>query len=107
TSATQFPLQQSNGDRKSPLPFKKNFEPTIEEDENEDSDEASIDDAVSLQDKILDWMDISIWLSKDVVFDEEGVPYFETSANWSIAGVIRWLFYNPFYPEFTSLQQFS
>ncbi|OEU20530.1 Clc chloride channel, partial [Fragilariopsis cylindrus CCMP1102] len=26
--------------------------------------------------------------------------------NWSVAGIIRWLFYNPFYPEFTSLQQF-
>jgi hypothetical protein len=110
-TGSQFPLQQPNigqylgsKNRKSPQPF-KNVEPTIEEDDDEDSDAS--DDFVALSDRIMDWMDLSLWLSKDVSFDEEGVPYFEPSTNWTCAGIIRWLFYNPFYPEFTSLQQFS
>jgi H+/Cl- antiporter ClcA len=77
--------------------------PTIDEDEegSEDSKEYN-----TFCDRITKNVDISGWLSKDVVYDDEGVPYFESSTNWSVAGIIRWLFYNPFYPEFTSLQQF-
>ena len=57
--------------------------------------------------RITKQIDVSEWLSKDVVYDSEGVPSFESTSNWTVAGIIRWLFYNPLYPEFTSLQQFS
>ncbi len=77
--------------------------PTIDEDE-ESSFESRSDIHVSR--RTPEKIDITGWLSKDVVYDYDGVPYFESTTNWTIAGVIRWLFYNPLYPEFTSLQQF-
>jgi H+/Cl- antiporter ClcA len=103
-----YPTQQASNDRtyKSygsldgptiPLP------PTIDED---DESSVEIPRAVNLFDQIANMMNITAWLSKDVVYDYEGVPFFESTSNWTITGVIRWLFYNPLYPEFTSLQQF-
>ena len=110
----QYPMQQPNNGqyssygsstvRKSahrPL----NAAPTIEEDDEESTEES--DEYTPLSERIMDWVDISIWLSKDVSYDDEGVPYFEDSTNWSLAGIIRKFFYNPFYPEFTGLQQFT
>mmetsp|Transcript_3413 Transcript_3413/g.4044 ORF Transcript_3413/g.4044 Transcript_3413/m.4044 type:complete len:1163 (-) Transcript_3413:71-3559(-) len=77
--------------------------PTINED-YEGSEDSK--DYNTFSNRIMVSVDISGWLSKDVAYDDEGVPYFESTTNCSIAGIIRWLFYNPFYPEFTSLQQF-
>ncbi len=51
-------------------------------------------------------IDITAWLLKDVAYDIDGLPFFENTSNWTFAGFIRWLLYNPLYPEFTSLQQF-
>lgn len=77
--------------------------PTVHEDD-ESSVESQHDNYFSF--RITEKIDITGWLSKDVVYDHEGIPFFESTTNWTIAGIIRWLFYNPFYPEFTSLQQF-
>jgi H+/Cl- antiporter ClcA len=77
--------------------------PTIHEDD-ESSVESQRGNYFSF--RINEKIDITGWLSKDVVYDHEGIPFFDSTTNWTIAGIIRWLFYNPFYPEFTSLQQF-
>ncbi len=77
--------------------------PTIDED-----DETSIESQsdIFFSHRIPERIDIAGWLSKDVVYDYDGVPFFESTSHWTIAGIIRWLLYNPLYPEFTSLQQF-
>lgn len=74
--------------------------PTI--DENDQSSEESHETDCTIEEEGI----ISRWLSKDAIYDDEGVPYFDSTSNLTIAGGLRWLFYNPMYPEFTSLQQF-
>jgi hypothetical protein len=49
----------------------------------------------------------SDWLSSGIKFEEDGTPYFDDDLRWSLTGILRTLLYNPIYPEFTSLQQFS
>jgi hypothetical protein len=51
--------------------------------------------------------DPSDWLSSGIKFEEDGTPYFDDDLRWSLTGILRTLLYNPVYPEFTSLQQFS
>ena len=68
------------------------------------ADESSVKSNFSNQ--ITEKIDITGWLMKDVEIDDDGLPFFQGTANWKIAGIIRWLLYNPLYPEFTSLQQF-
>ena len=51
-------------------------------------------------------LDPTNWLIGDVKFADDGVPFFEESAGWTLAGMVRHFLYNPISPEFTSLQQF-
>ena len=87
---------------------RKSLSPVPVTPSNDEYDENN-EDSTNYSDLIYGIMgnvDILAWLTKDVVYDDDGVPYFEQITNWSVAGLIRWLFYNPTYPEFTSLQQF-
>lgn len=78
--------------------------PTIEEDD-EDSDEDSIVH-IPWSDKLLECLDLTAWLSQNVLLDDDGVPFFSDASMWTLPGMIRKIFYNPLHPEFTSLQQF-
>jgi hypothetical protein len=75
----------------------------------EGEDEGSEDPKAGLtfSDRLMDMLDPSEWLSSGVKLDDDGVPFFDDGASWTLAGVLRMLIYNPIYPEFTSLQQFS
>ena len=90
---------QNSRSHNSPVPLS----PTINEDDDS-SFESQGDFYASY--RIPAQIDVTEWLSKDVVYDCDGIPFFERTMTWTIAGIIRWLFYNPLYPEFTSLQQF-
>ena len=52
-------------------------------------------------------IDPTDWLCHDLSHDANGVPYFDEDTRWSLARWVRNVLYNPIYPEFTSLQQFS
>ncbi|KAG7356554.1 voltage gated chloride channel [Nitzschia inconspicua] len=104
-----LPVQQQNNsafgapkERKVP-PFLKAPEPTIEEDENEDS--VLSEDSILQSERIMDWIDFSAWLSEDIPVNEHGLP--DQSIQWTIRGIIRFVFYNPVFPEFSTLQQFT
>jgi H+/Cl- antiporter ClcA len=73
----------------------------------EQIDEDDITIRRTYSEQLLDWLDPSDWLSADVRFDSDGAPYFEDASKRTVAGIVRALLYNPVYPEFTSLQQFS
>lgn len=58
----------------------------------------------------LSWLyyDPTPWLTADVELDDDDMPYFPPSKQWTtMAGYVRHYLYNPISPEFTSLQQFS
>ena len=76
---------------------------TIDEDDNKSLE--SLDDFQAFY-RIHEKIDIAAWLLKDVAYDIDGLPFFESTSNWTFGAFIRWLLYNPLYPEFTSLQQF-
>ena len=81
---------------------RKSLSPVPVTPSNDEYDENN-EDSTNYSDLIYGIMgnvDILAWLTKDVVYDDDGVPYFEQITNWSVAGLIRWLFYNPTYPEF-------
>lgn len=55
-----------------------------------------------------EFVDVSKWLTVDVRYDDDGTPLpEEDSNNISLATFLRLILFNPIYPEFTSLQQFS
>jgi H+/Cl- antiporter ClcA len=52
-------------------------------------------------------LDPTEWLSSGVHCGEDGMPYFDDGASWTMSGMVRYWIYNPIYPEFSSSQQFS
>jgi hypothetical protein len=77
---------------------------TVPEGKEEEESEYS-EEPLKFSERFMDAVDD--WLSSGVAFDESGAPYFPDSTNWTISGIIRIVFFNPVYPEFTSLQQFT
>lgn len=63
--------------------------------------------SLSYLERLSAYLDPSDWLSSGLQFEEDGTPYFDDDLRWSLAGLLRTLLYNPVYPEFSSLQQFS
>ena len=57
--------------------------------------------------KLMELLDPTDWLLADIKYDEDDIPYFEQSSDYTLAGLVRWMLYNPEYPEFTSLQQIN
>ena len=51
-------------------------------------------------------LDPTPWLMQGVEHDSTGTPYFPRKARYTLAGVVRYCFYNPIQPEFTSMQLF-
>ena len=76
-----------------------------EEDGNDDENSESSEESLTFTQRIMDMVDD--WLSSGVEFDNEGVPKFRDSLKLTLPSIVRTLFFNPLYPEFTSLQQFS
>jgi H+/Cl- antiporter ClcA len=74
-----------------------------EEDEESEEREGSL----PFSGRLMNLLDPSDWLSADVKYDKDGTPYFDDDSRWTLAGIVRAVLYNPVYPEFTSLQQFS
>jgi hypothetical protein len=72
--------------------------------ENELEDER--DEAEERISFLMSILDPASFLMREVKFTAEGFPYFDNRAEWTIAGFIRWLLFNPISPEFTSLQLF-
>jgi H+/Cl- antiporter ClcA len=52
-------------------------------------------------------LDPTEWLSSGVQCGEDGIPFFDDGASWTMSGMVRHWIYNPIYPEFSSSQQFS
>ncbi|CAB9510153.1 chloride channel [Seminavis robusta] len=79
--------------------------PAKERFEDEPEEESEADERYSIFDLIdpTDWL--VRWLTKDAKVSPDGARYFDESAEYTIAGLVRWLFFNPYYPEFSSLQQ--
>ena len=90
-------------DQQRPSPKQMTYVGSSTEDELSD---ASLKEVADHRSRLLEWLDPTSWLTKDLKFDD-GAPYFDDSDYWTIAGMVRSLFYNPVTPEFTSLQQFS
>jgi H+/Cl- antiporter ClcA len=111
--SSRFPIQQLNDvsgstlgpgakGRKAPPIFTAQ-EPTIAEDDNEDGETS--EENICLSERIVDWVDISAWLSQDLEYNANGLPEYDPSLKWTLRGIIRFFVYNPTFPEFSSLQQ--
>jgi len=90
----------------------------LEDEDDDDEEEEEEDGSYSFQeDDTLNWtisdrvknaMDPTDFLISDAIAeDEDGHPIFDPHARWTIPSLLRHFLYNPEYPEFTSLQQFS
>lgn len=105
----QFPMQQQTISAFKPLygqdshPLFKTPEPTIEEDDDEDS--RASEDPIHISEQIMDWVDFSTWLTADFQLNDQGQP--DRSIQWTFRGIIRHVFYHPIFPEFSTLQHSS
>jgi hypothetical protein len=81
-----------------------------DEDDSESNlfgDEHSMDDSSApLYDRMTTLLDPTPWLCRNAKYDADGMPFFDDFSGWTLAGFFRHYLYNPFSPEFTSLQQF-
>jgi hypothetical protein len=81
-----------------------------DEDDSESNlfgDEHSMDDSsASLYGRMTALLDPTPWLCRNAKYDADGMPFFDDFSAWTLAGFFRHYLYNPFSPEFTSLQQF-
>jgi hypothetical protein len=91
--------RKTNGSKHFPIQYAT--APEGKEDEESEYSEESL----NLLERLMDAVDD--WLSSGVAFDKSGAPYFPDSTKWTLPGIIRIVFFNPVYPEFTSLQQFT
>jgi hypothetical protein len=91
--------RNTNGWKKFPIQYA-----TVPEGKEDEESEYS-EESLNLLERLMDTVDD--WLSSGVAFDESGAPYFPDSTKWTMSGIIRIVFFNPVYPEFTSLQQFT
>lgn len=88
-----------NGSKQFPILYA-----TVPEGKDDEESESS-EESLNLMERLMDAVDD--WLSSGIAFDESGAPYFPDSTIWTMPGIIRVVFFNPVYPEFTSLQQFT
>lgn len=91
--------RKTNGSKQFPMQYATATEG--KEDEESEYSEESLNLVDRFMDAVVDW------LSSGVAFDESGAPYFPEGTKWTMSGIIRVVFFNPVYPEFTSLQQFT
>jgi hypothetical protein len=69
-------------------------------------DEHSMDDSAPLYGRMTALLDPTPWLCRNAKYDADGMPFFDDYAAWTLSGFVRHYLFNPFSPEFTSLQQF-
>jgi hypothetical protein len=74
---------------------------------NLSDDEHSMDDSVPLYGRMTALLDPTPWLCRNAKYDADGMPFFDDYAAWTLSGFVRHYLFNPFSPEFTSLQQFN
>jgi hypothetical protein len=96
------------------MPYQRSTSTDYSEDEDSESnlfddehDEYSMDDSVPLYGRMTALLDPTPWLCRNAKYDADGMPFFDDYAAWTLAGFFRHYLYNPFSPEFTSLQQFN
>jgi hypothetical protein len=85
-----------------------------DEDDDDDDDEGILslsyyeedDVPISIIERIKQFFDPTDWLLSDVEY-QDGEPFLEDGIRWTLPGIFRHVLYNPEFPEFTSLQQFS
>jgi H+/Cl- antiporter ClcA len=70
-------------------------------------DEHSMDDSAPLYGRMTALLDPTPWLCRNAKYDADGMPFFDDFAAWTLSGFVRHYLFNPFSPEFTSLQQFN
>ena len=99
--ATQEAESRNTTNGSSQYPIQYATVPEGKEDEESEYSEESL----NLLERLMDAVDD--WLSSGIAFDKSGAPYFPDSTIWTLPGIIRIVFFNPVYPEFTSLQQFT
>ena len=104
----QHPLTGATKPKEKILTPTKEASPPISQQIYDAPDDLSIDESVleERQSEFMEHLDPSHWLIGDVKFGDDGIPYFEESAGWTLAGMVRHFLFNPISPEFTSLQQF-
>lgn len=104
----QHPLTGATKPKEKILNPTKEASPTASKQIYDAPDDLSIDESVleDRQSEFMEYLDPSNWLTGDVKFGDDGIPYFEESAGWTLAGMVRHFLFNPISPEFTSLQQF-
>lgn len=69
-------------------------------------DDLSFDESATLCERITALLDPTAWLCRNAKYDADGMPFFDDYAVWTLSGFARHYLFNPFSPEFTSLQQF-
>jgi hypothetical protein len=123
TDATQFrgaPLPQapphSDDPRNTQYQHSQSTDYSEDEDEYADEDDSqsnlfgdehSMDDSSApLFSRMAALLDPTPWLCRNAKYDADGMPFFDDYSAWTLAGFFRHYLYNPFSPEFTSLQQF-
>jgi len=102
------PLKEGRKPKKESGYKEKIFSP-VKEASYEDDDFSADESASVVEDRqsmFAEALDPTNWLINDIKFGDDGVPYFEESAKWTLAGMVRHYLFNPISPEFTSLQQF-
>lgn len=83
------------------------------DDEDDDDEPFSYQDEdelhhMTFSERFKHMMDPTEFLLSDAIdYDEDGHPIFGDNKHWTLPALIRHVLYNPEYPEFTSLQQFS
>ena len=85
-----------------------------DEDDDEEDESLPYDEELEGQDmsfmaRVKRWFDPTDFLLSDLEYDEDGNPINDDPDHmgWTLPGVFRHFLYNPEFPEFTSLQQFS
>lgn len=81
--------------------------PSVPVVQDEEDSEAALPEIGSFRRLLISILDPSEFLSTGIKFREDGTPYFDDDTNWSVPGILRLYLYNPVYPEFTSVQQFT
>lgn len=105
TAAPSHPLKAAAEKNKGTDSFKQAS--TASSDDASTEEEVFLDEVSVQSSSFLGLLDPTDWLLRDLKYDENGVPYFDPSAEWTLAGFVRHLFFNPIAPEFTSLQQIN
>ncbi|KAL3930615.1 MAG: hypothetical protein SGBAC_011686 [Bacillariaceae sp.] len=90
-----------------PRPDPHLLQPSVLSFEDEDSEHALPPTMGSWLKLLVSLFDPSEFLSTGMKFREDGTPYFDDDTSWSVPAILRLYLYNPVYPEFTSVQQFT